>query len=141
MNKFFLSGRLTADPKMEKTQTGIDYCDFSLAVNRPHTKKDAPPDFFNCRIWGTQDGPGRAETIYKYCHKGDGLSIVGVMETNRYQDKDTGKSMTSYRVKVDDFEFPLSRKQDGQQTAQPTAPAEPAGGGFVEVDSSEPLPF
>lgn len=138
MNKIFLSGRLTADPKLDKTQSGIDYCDFSIAVNRPHTKKDTPPDFFNCRMWGNQDGPGRAETIHKNFHKGDGITVVGVMETNRYQDKDTGKNLTNYRVKVDEYEYPITRKQD-TTTAPPAQPA-PAGGGFLEVPESE-LPF
>lgn len=145
MNKIFLSGRLTADPKMGKTETGFDYCDFSIAVKRPHTKKEAPPDYFNCRMWGGQDNPGRAENIAKYFHKGDGITLSGPMEPNKYQDKDTGKTMTSWRVNVDDFEFPITRKQDNGSTAQPAenAPATsvPAGGGFVEVDSSEPLPF
>lgn len=142
MNKIFLSGRITKEPEMRKTQSGIDVLNFDLAVNRPGAKKDEnmPPDFFPCTVWGGKEGPGRAGVIQKFFHKGDGITVIGQMQSRKYQDKDSGKNVIAWSVVVEDFEFPLSRRQDGQQTTQ--APAQqPADRGFVEVDSSEPLPF
>ena len=141
MNKIFLSGRLTADPEMRKTQSGVDVCNFTIAVPRPGTKReDNQSDFFRCVVWGGKDGPGRAGVIQKFFHKGDGIILNGVMQTNKYQDKETGKNVTGYDVKVDDFEFPMARRQDTAPAAQP-AQAGTDNGGMVQVDESEPLPF
>lgn len=132
---------------MRKTQSGIDVLNFDLAVNRPGARKDEnmPPDFFPCTVWGGKEGPGRAGVIQKYFHKGDGISIIGQMQSRKYQDKESGKTIIAWSVVVDDFEFPITRKQDGQTgTQQPAqdepAPAAPSGGGFVEVPESD-LPF
>lgn len=144
MNKIFLSGRITKEPDMRKTQSGIDVLNFDLAVNHPGAKRDEnmPPDFFNCTVWGGKEGPGRAGVIHKFFHKGDGITIIGQMQSRKYQDKDSGKTVTAWSVVVDDFEFPLSKKQDNgtAQTAPAAIPAVPTGE-FVEVDNSEPLPF
>lgn len=141
MNKIFLSGRLCNDPEMRKTQSGIDVTNFRLAVDRPGTRKENRlTDYFNCTVWGGKEGPGRAGVIQHFFHKGDGITINGPMTTREYQDKDTGKKITSYEVQVDDFEFPLNRKQDAAQPAQPTQAAT-APAGFTPVESNEELPF
>ena len=62
MNKIFLSGRLTADPEMRKTPGGVDVCNFTLAVDRPGTKKENKlTDFLHCTAWG---GAYRTSAIY-----------------------------------------------------------------------------
>lgn len=141
MNRIFLSGRLCAEPEMRKTQSGIDYATFRIAVDRPGTKKENKlTDYFNCTVWGGKDGPGRAGAIQKSFHKGDGITLQGPMTTREYQDKDSGKKLTAYDVHVADFEFPITRKQDGgQQAAQTAEPTQPDRT-FVEVPD-ETLPF
>ena len=99
MNKCIFSGRMVRDPELRKTQGGIDVCDFTIAVDRPVTKKeDKVADFFRCTAWGSKDGPGKAGAIGRYLHKGDGITVEGVMTTERYQDKETGKNVTSYKL-------------------------------------------
>lgn len=142
MNKIFLSGRITKEPEMRKTQSGIDVLNFDLAVNRPGAKRDEnmPPDYFPCTVWGGKEGPGRAGVIQKFFHKGDGIIVIGHMQSRKYQDKDSGKNMTAWDVVMDDFEFPLSRKQDNGSAA-PSEQAQPAPDRtFVEVPAEE-LPF
>lgn len=139
MNKIFLSGRLTGDPEMRQTQSGVDVCNFSIAVPRPGTKREEnQSDYFRCVAWGGKNGPGLAGTIQKYFHKGDGITLNGVMQTNKYEDKQTGKTLTGYEVKVDEFEFPLERKQGGEQTA--TTNSTPTASAPIQVDE-ETLPF
>jgi len=143
MNKIILSGRLADDPKMNKTVGGLDVCNFTLAVDRPGTKKEnRVTDFFNITVWGNKEGPGAAGVIEKYFHKGDGINLSGVMTTRKYEEKDTGKNRTAYSVQMQDFEFPLYRKTDqsgntapAPQSAQATAPS-----GYTEVNQEE-LPF
>ena len=133
MNKIFISGRLTRDPEMKKTQGGIDYCNLSVAVDRPGTSKENRiTDFFNCTVWGGKDGPGRAGAVEKYFHKGDGITITGSMQGNTKEDGD--RKITYWSVRVEDFEFPLTRKGEAGQTA-------PAASAPVTVDENEPLPF
>lgn len=136
MNHIILSGRLTADPEIKKTQSGMDVCTFTMAVTRPGSKKDDNmTDFFNCNVWGGKDGPGRAGAVHQYFHKGDGITVDGVMTTRKYQDKDSGKNLTAYNVQVDRFEFPITRRQDGAGQTAPL-PVEDA----EEVNTDE-LPF
>ena len=135
MNKLFLSGRLTREPEMKKTQSGVDFCNISIAVQRPNTKKeDKLTDFFNCTIWGSKDGPGRAGVIQKYFHKGDGITLTGAMISHKYTDKD-GKEQTGWTVNVDDFEFPMGKASTAPQ--EPKSEAKP-----VPIDTGEEgLPF
>ncbi len=137
MNKIFLSGRMTKDPTTGKTQSGIDVCNFSIAVERPGTRKDdqLPPDYFDCVVWGGKEGPGRAGVISKYFHKGDGIVLSGVMQSNKYTDKQ-GNNRIGWSVRVEDFEFPMAKRTT---ESAPSAQNTPAGA--VEVSSEEPLPF
>lgn len=140
MNKIFLSGRLCADPEMRKTQSGIDVLNFRLAVDRPGTRGESKlTDYFDCTVWGSKDGPGRAGAVQKFFHKGDGININGPMVSRQYENKETGKTETRWGVTVDDWEFPLGKKQDTAQAAQP-AQAGADNGGMVQVEGEE-LPF
>lgn len=147
MNIIHLTGRLTKDPEAKKTQGGIDYATFSIAVQKPGSKKDdqLPPDYFDCTVWGSKDGPGRAGVIEKYFHKGDGIVLTGSMQSRKYQDKN-GNDRTAWGVRVDDFEFPMARKGETASASDATASAgtPPEGakpdGTFVEVEDGE-LPF
>ena len=59
MNTIILKGRLTKDPELKATQSGISICRFCVAVNRRFNKDEA--DFINCVAWR-----GTAEFISKY---------------------------------------------------------------------------
>lgn len=140
MNSIFLSGRLTKDPEMKKTQSGIDVAHFSIAVDRPGTRKDnKQTDFFDCVQWGGKDGPGRAGVIQQYFHKGDGIDLRGVMQSRKYQDKD-GNNRIAWEVIVQDFEFPISKRGDGQGTQPQESAAQSKSDSFTPV-ANEELPF
>lgn len=138
MNKVYMTGRLTKDPTLRKTQSGTQVCNFSVAVTRPNTKReDHISDFFDWVVWGGKDGtPGRAGVIAQYFHKGDGIVLAGYMQTRQWTDKE-GNQRSGIEMMLEDFEFPMGRKGDAQQReAQPEAPAQP-----VQVGDDEPLPF
>ena len=67
MNKAFLIGRLTRDPELSQTPSGISVCKFGLAVNRNFTNADGEreADFFNITAWRAL-----AENCSKYLTKG-----------------------------------------------------------------------
>lgn len=47
--------------------------------------------------------------IDKYFKKGDGITVVGRMESEKYQDKD-GNNRTAWKVTVDEVEFHFGKK-------------------------------
>ena len=92
MNKVILMGRLTRDPEMKQTPTGISVCGFSVAVNRRFRDKQTGEygaDFINCQAWRQT-----AEFICKYFKKGDMIAGVGSIQTGSYE-KDGQKVYTT----------------------------------------------
>ena len=148
MNKVILLGRLTRDPELKTTQSGISVCQFSIAVDRKYKSEGQPQaDFINCQAWRKT-----AEIICNYFSKGSRIALVGQIQTRTYDDKD-GKKVYVTEVIVDEVEFCESKKQndyakteagyfDGADeipasTATPTQQAS-NGYGFIEDDG---LPF
>lgn len=105
MNKVILAGRLTRDPELKTTSTGVEYVSFSLAVNRAYKNNDGTQeaDFINCRAWQQ-----KAVFLNKYFRKGDGVVLEGNIQTRKYQDRD-GNNRTATEVVVDELEFPQGK--------------------------------
>lgn len=58
LNAVQIKGRLTADPELRTTQSGISVCSFRIANTRPRYSRDEEPqtDFYTCEAWrGTAD--------------------------------------------------------------------------------------
>ena len=67
MNKVILMGRLTADPELRQTQSGISSCRFTVAINRNFVDKTTghrQADFISCIAWRQT-----AEFVSRYFHK------------------------------------------------------------------------
>ena len=77
MNQIVLIGRLTADPGLEKTDSGISKCKFSLAVQDGATNKNGEKevDFINSIAWRST-----AEFISKYFKKGSMIGVIGKLK-------------------------------------------------------------
>lgn len=101
MNRVVLVGRLTRDPEMRTTTSGISQTRFTLAVNRRGTNQDGSreADFINCVAWR-----GTAEAIAKYLTKGRELAVEGRIQTGSYDAQDGTKRYTT-DVVVDNFTF------------------------------------
>lgn len=106
MNKVFLIGRLTKDIELRKSNSGMSYARFSLAVNRRRSSNQEQnnADFISCVVWDK-----RAETMEQYLGKGSQIAIEGRIQTGRY-DKD-GQPVFTTDVVVENFEFLESRSQ------------------------------
>lgn len=118
MNKVIIAGRLTKDPELRSTGSGVEVCNFTVAVDRRADKDgNKKCDFIDCTAW-------RKTGVFvdKYFNKGDGITVIGRMESEKYQDKD-GNNRVSWKVSVDEVEFPFAKKGGSDYSA----PAEPAG--------------
>ena len=115
MNKVILIGRLTADPELRQTQSGVASCRFTIAVNRKYKndKGETEADFITCQAWRQT-----AEFISRYFTKGKMIALEGSLRTGKYQDKNYS-DVTHYTtdVFVDSVEF-CGDKSSGQ--AQPS---------------------
>ena len=76
MNKVILMGRLTADPELRQTQSGISSCRFTVAVNRRIADKNTgerQADFISCTAWRQT-----AEFVSRYFKKGSMICVESI---------------------------------------------------------------
>jgi len=150
MNKLTIIGNLTRDPQLRTTSTGINVCDFTVAVNRKLSAQQkangqqAEADFFRVTVWREL-----GETCAKYLAKGRKVAVVGPVSVSQYTGND-GVTRSNLEVTADEVEFLTPRDAQsapagGAQAAPApaaaptqTAPAQPAG--FTAVETDE-LPF
>lgn len=81
-NQFTLIGRLTKEPILKSTSTGKSVCEISLAVS--NGKDDT--SFIQVSFWNKI-----ADTISKYCKKGDLLGVNGIIKNHNWEDKNGNK--------------------------------------------------
>ncbi|MBO5343748.1 MAG: single-stranded DNA-binding protein [Ruminococcus sp.] len=112
MNKVILVGRLTADPELRQTQSGISSCRFTVAVDRGFADKatgERKADFITCVAWRQT-----AEFVSRYFNKGKLIAIEGSLRNNNYQDRNH-PDVTHYTldVMVDNVEFVGGKGESG----------------------------
>ena len=91
MNRVELVGRLTRDPEMRMSQSGMGVVRFSVAVNRTRKVEGQPDaDFINCVAFGKT-----AEFMEKYIKKGYLVSVEGRIQTGSYENQQGQKVYTT----------------------------------------------
>lgn len=146
-NKAILIGRLTADPELKQTQSGISVCSFRIAVDRRYNSGgERKADFIDITTWRQQ-----AEFVTRYFHKGDAIGIDGSIQTRNYEDRN-GNKRTAVEVVADNVFFvggKSSGSNSGAAYGAPSSPAAPTGttyasgaaSDFEEIESDNDLPF
>lgn len=99
LNKCFFSGRLTADPDLRTTNSGVSFCRFTIAINRRRKDAEEKADFIPCVAWRE-----RADFIGKYFRKGMAIFVEGELQQDSYTDRN-GVKRTSYECLVGDAKF------------------------------------
>ena len=137
LNHITIMGRLTRDPALRRTGTGIAVASFSVAVDRDFSGRDGgekETDFIDCVAW-RQTG----EFVSKYFTKGSMIVVSGRLQIRSWTDKDGNKRRTA-EVVADNVYFGESRRSHegnssyggnaygGNSYAAPAAPA--YGGGY-----------
>ena len=148
-NKVILGGRLTSDPELKQTQSGVPFISFSIAVNRRASKDAAQQaDFFNVTAWRAT-----AEFVARYFKKGSSICIVGSLQNRSWVDQQSGQKRYATDIVADEVSFVDSRAEgygfDGgsQQGYTPDAysapsfSSTPSAPNFEEVASDDDLPF
>lgn len=134
LNKVIMGGRLTAEPELKQTQSGISVTQFSIAVNRKVKQGEKQEtDFFKVTAWRQT-----AEVIARYFKKGSSICIVGTIQNSSWTDQN-GQKCHRTDIVADEVMF-VDSKSD---SPAPVAPAysSPVTPHFEEIKTDEDLPF
>ncbi len=107
LNHITIMGRLTRDPELRRTGSGIAVASFTLAVGRDYAQKDGgdrETDFIDCVAWR-----GTGEFVSKYFSKGRMAVVSGRLQIQQWEDKD-GNKRRSAKVVADNVYFGDSKK-------------------------------
>ena len=147
LNKVILGGRLTADPELKQTPSGVSVCTFSVAVNRRFASKDASAqtqaDFFNVTAWRAT-----AEFVSRYFRKGSSICVIGTLQNRTWTDQQGAKHYATDIV-ADEVTFVDSRSESASSApytndayAAPSFTSDAAvAPKFEELKTDDDLPF
>lgn len=130
-NKVILGGRLTADPELKTTPSGVSVTTFTVAVNRRFADKQSgenTADFFNVQAWRQT-----AEFICRYFRKASSICVVGSLQTRSWVGQD-GQKRFATEIVADEAYFVDAKSEMPGGTAagasySPTGTANAAAGG------------
>lgn len=137
VNKSILGGRITADPELKQTPSGVSVTAFSIAVARRKGKDGKQiTDFINCVAWRQT-----AEFICKYFRKGASIFVVGEIQVRTWNDQN-GQKRYATEVIVSEAHFVDSKTDTNANDASVQIPdAAPIPPNFEEISTDEDLPF
>ncbi len=154
LNTAVLLGRITADPELKHTPSGVSVTSFALAVNRPFVGADGvrEADFIDVVAWRAT-----AEFVCKYFRKGQLMAVQGRIQTRGYTDSQ-GNKRKAVEIVADSAYF-AEPKKDSQGENRSAANGLAWGTGIpvkppniekdepkeeaeqIEITSDEDLPF
>ena len=147
INVVALMGRLTFEPELRTTPSGVSVLRFQVACDRNYQKdtQKRQADFIDCVAWRQT-----AEFIKRNFHKGSMIAVEGTIQTSNYTDKD-GAKRKQIEVLANNVSFCGGKSGNGSQDTQ-TAQNEqytqsgmdinPDTADFEEiVDDNDDLPF
>ncbi|TMN22259.1 single-stranded DNA-binding protein [Lentibacillus cibarius] len=122
LNRVVLVGRLTKDPDLRYTASGVAVANFTLAVNRPFSNQQGSrdADFINCVVWRRA-----AENLANYMKKGSMVGVDGRIQTRTFEGQD-GKTVFMTEVVADSVQF-LESKGSSQGRGQQSSGFQPNG--------------
>ena len=140
------AGRLTHDPELKTTPSGVSVCSFTIATNRRTGKNgDSKADFIDCVAWRDT-----AEFITKYFRKASSICVVGSLQQRSWEDRE-GKKRSTIEIQVDTAHFVDAKSEmPGAERERPVqAPYIPdaylqtpqEAPKYEDLNDSEELPF
>ena len=132
LNHITIMGRLTRDPELRRTGSGVAVASFTVAVDRDFASKDGgerETDFIDCVAW-RQTG----EFVSKYFRKGAMIVAAGRLQIRNWQDKE-GNKRRSAEVIVENAYFGEG-KRDGNNAQN--SYQQPAAAGYSAPGYQQP---
>lgn len=143
-----LMGRLTYEPELRTTNSGLSVLSFQIACDRSYqaSGQERQADFIDCVAWRQT-----AEFISRFFHKGSMIAVEGSIQTRNYTDK-SGNNRKAVEVVVNNASFCGSKAETGtaapadspaQSFSQPAPSYSNAESSDFEeiIDDDDDLPF
>lgn len=136
LNCAIIMGRLTADPELRTTQSGLSVASFCVAVDRSYVKEgeERQADFINVVAWR-----GTAEFVCKYFTKGQMIALQGSIQTRNYEDKN-GNKRTAVEIVASSVSFCGSKAERAGQTARRPSVNVSAADDFTPLNTGNAFP-
>ena len=143
INSVVIMGRLTFDPELRTTPSGVSVVQFQVAVDRNFQRQgeERKTDFIDVTAWRQT-----AEFISRYFCKGSMIAVEGSIQTDNFTDN-SGNKRKSVRVVANNVSFCGSKAESAVNTnpaySQPAPSYASADNSDFEeiVDDDEDLPF
>ena len=138
LNHITIMGRLTRDPELRRTGSGVAVASFTLAVDRDFAPKDGgekETDFIDCVAWRST-----GEFVSKYFKKGSMAVASGRLQIRSWTDKD-GNKRRSAEVLADNVYFGDAKKAENNSSAGSYPTSAPAQNFAMLDDDDAQLPF
>lgn len=139
INRVVLVGRLTKDPELRYTPSGVPMTRFTVAVNRTFSNQqgEREADFIGCIAWRKQ-----AENLANFMRKGSLIGVEGRIQTGSFEGQD-GKRVYTSDVIADGIQF-LEPRSNGSHPSNlaPSYQSQPEGqnqqyGGYAQENYSQ----
>lgn len=141
LNHITIMGRLTRDPELRRTGSGVAVTNFTIAVDRDFSDKQSgekETDFIECVAW-RQTG----EFVSKHFTKGRMIVVSGRLQVRKWKNKD-GENRYTTEVVADNCYFGDSKREESNSAGNPPAyftQCEPASDFAMLDDDDAQLPF
>lgn len=143
LNHIVIMGRITKDPELRRTGSGIPVTSFTLAVDRDFSDKQSgekETDFFDVVAWRST-----ADFVSKYFTKGRMAVVSGRLQVRKWKNKD-GENRYSTEVVAENVYFGDSKKETSgdygnSYALQNNTQQQQAGNFAVLEDDDSELPF
>ena len=139
LNHIVIMGRLTRDPELRRTGSGIAVTSFTLAVDRDIANKESgerETDFIDCVAWRST-----GEFVSKYFSKGSMAVVSGRLQIRNWTDKDGQKRRTA-EIVADNVYFASSKNGGAQAVQAPASTQQKPTQDFALLeDDDAQLPF
>ena len=119
LNHITIMGRLTRDPELRRTGSGVAVASFTVAVDRDFGGQDGEKevDFIDCVAWRNT-----GEFVNSYFTKGRMIVVSGRLQIRSWKDKD-GNNRRTAEVVADHCYFGDSNKKEDSNQGGYSAPA------------------
>lgn len=133
INRTVLVGRLTRDPELRYTNSGLAVASFTLAVNRQFTNQQGQreADFVQCIIWRKA-----AENFSNFTHKGSLVGIDGRIQTRNYENQQ-GVRVYVTEVVIDNFSLLESKAESERHETENNRPDASGGSKLAPQNGSQ----
>ena len=137
MNQYTIIGNLVRDPETGATQSGVNWCRFTVAARKKRPRENEPDaEFVRVTAWR-----GLGDTCAKYLSKGRKVAVIGEPKAHGWQGQD-GTIKAQIEMTADEVEFlsPAGGQGESTDADAPPVPERDEETGMEKVDP-EDQPF